>query len=720
MVLNERPSKRMKRRVSADLYDFLTFPANGDHFSDESVGGEPFRKAVQRFLTNHARLTFPPSLFPSLMTWQILYRIGGLVDGPDPSPAMVTLDIVEEDVTRSRSSVYCDQCRVVGWSAHPVCRKRYHFIIRTASNHMEAYQRPCSRCLHLLQLSEERCKFCNNEITADDLEDWVYSQIEDNTHLLHGIVHSNGYGHLLTLNGREGGSKLLSGSDIMGFWDRLCAALGVRKVSVMDLSKKFGLEYRLLHAITNGCSWYGNWGYEFGTGSYALTQDLYQKAVNTLANMPLSNLLFQDRGARSRLQCVISLYQSLAHTELVTIKDLFSFLVTLIRDFRTATRTTSNHLESTGTCSVLCAWTRNDVESVQEALIKVLLASAASGGPKWLSRRALKGAVCRGVPSPELLDYSLKHLGGKSAPNGMIVRSRCNPVSSGVEFRLDAVENAVNANSSYPSEELVISDIKFLFDSIIHPDRMVSYRPNTMRKRVADSARKLLDCKQFVKDYKPGKMVVELPSSIRLWCHVELSDQPKDDPTPPPELIVLPLNATVADLKDEATNAFQEVYAMFKRFQVEELLEYGSIVKDNLTLKFLLGTSGSVRVLGKCPAKHGLNRFRMERGTETWKVDCQCGAKDDDGERMLACDICGVWQHTRCAGIDNSYALPTKFVCLRCITSYRKEAKKMPNPAVAVEEAKSPCKPNTSCREEVVGTDNPAVACKMPVNFGVR
>lgn len=116
MVVNERPTKRMKRRISADLYNFLKFPDADDLRCDESDAGDPFRKTVQRFLTNHARLIFPPSLFPSLMTWQILFRIGELVDGSDLSTAMVTLDIVEEDVTRSRSSVYCDQCRVVGES----------------------------------------------------------------------------------------------------------------------------------------------------------------------------------------------------------------------------------------------------------------------------------------------------------------------------------------------------------------------------------------------------------------------------------------------------------------------------------------------------------------------------------------------------------------------------------------------------------------------------
>ncbi|KAI4324030.1 hypothetical protein L6164_023598 [Bauhinia variegata] len=720
MVVNERPSKRMKRRVSADLYDFLTFPAAGDSCCDG--GGEPFRKAVQRFLSNHARLTFPPSVFPSLMTWQIMFRIGGLVDGPDLSPAMVTLDIVEEDVTRSRSSVYCDQCRVVGWSGHPVCRKRYHFIIRAAaSNPIDSYQRPCSRCGNVLQLSEQRCKWCSYLITVDDLEDWVYLQIEGNTHLLHGVVHSNGYGHLLTLNGREGGSKLLSGSDIMGFWDRLCGALSVRKVSVMDLSKKYGLEYRVLNAITSGCSWYGNWGYEFGTGSYALTQDAYQEAVNTLSNMPLSSFLFQGRGPRNRLQSVISLYQSLAETELLTIKDLFSFLLNVIHEFhKPLTTSAAKHHESLSTCNILCAWTRDDVEGVQQSLMKVLAAAAAAASDgKWVTRRALKGALSRGIASPELLDYSLKHLGGKLTSNGMVVRSKCNPVTSAVEFRLEPlgiVKNGFNANSSYPSEEQVISDLRFLCDSIVHPDKMANYRPRIMRKRVADSARKLLDCKQFMKVYGPHKMVEELPAAIRLWCYVELSDQPKDDPSPPPELVVLPLNATVADLKREATNAFQDVYAMYKRFQVEELLEYGS-VSDSITVKLLLGTGGSVKIQGKCSSKHGLNRFRMERGTETWKVDCLCGAKDDDGERMLACDTCGVWQHARCAGIDDADAIPSKFLCMRCVNSYREEARKVPD---SNGETNKACKPSTSCRGEAVAAGNPAMACNMAVNFGVR
>lgn len=73
-----------------------------------------------------------------------------------------------------------------------------------------------------------RCVTCKYEMEGEDLEDWPYVRLEDPTHCLHGVVHANGYGHLLRVNGREGGSKYLTGCDIMGFWDRICKMLHVR------------------------------------------------------------------------------------------------------------------------------------------------------------------------------------------------------------------------------------------------------------------------------------------------------------------------------------------------------------------------------------------------------------------------------------------------------------------------------------------------------------
>ncbi|XP_058089983.1 PHD finger protein At1g33420 isoform X2 [Magnolia sinica] len=517
-----------------------------------------------------------------------------------------------------------------------------------------------------------RCKSCHYEITADDLEDWMYHQLEATTHLLHGVVHTNGYGHLLRVNGREGGSKFLSGCDIMDFWDRLCKMLRVRKISVMDVSKKYGLEYRLLHAITNGHPWYGNWGYEFGAGSYALTANAYQKAVNAISTMPLAPFFTHTRAPPTHLQDVVAFYWSLSERRLATVRDLFCFVMGLLHDAHKqaaglACKNSGSH------AVVLDRWVAGDIERVEHAMIKVLLAVGTSS---WVTWRALRGAVCRAGP-PELLDYCLKGLGGKSF-DGKVVHTRCNPETNVVEYRVEGENNALRNISGTPilpsqkvvSEDKLLRDLKFLYGALLHPETMLSCMPQAMQELAHSSAVKLLDCKQFVKDYDSGLSKVPSPFFIRVSCQVELVDQPKDYTAPPPELIVLPITATVTDLKIEATKAFQEAYVLFKRFQALELLDYGNV--DNGTrVKFLVGMVGTVRVRGRCLGNNGLHQFRMERGTESWTVDCTCGAKDDDGERMLACDSCGVWQHTRCAGIHDFDTVPSKFVCKRCGKSSR-------------------------------------------------
>ncbi|XWS41215.1 hypothetical protein CRYUN_Cryun17cG0061600 [Craigia yunnanensis] len=515
-----------------------------------------------------------------------------------------------------------------------------------------------------------RCKSCSHVTTTDDVEDWICHQLEDTTHLLHGVIHSNGYGHLLRVNGREGGSRVLSGCHIMDFWDRLCKTLSVRKVSVMDVSKKYGLEYRLLHAITKGHTWYGDWGYEFVAGSFALTSDAYKSAVETLSSLPLS--IFLPQGfipPSTRLQDIISFYQSFSKCELENIKDLFCFLMRLIHDaHKYSSRVEDATCKKPRTSGVL-SWSRADVVRVEEAMFRVLRAVS---GSNWVSYRALRGAVCRVAPPP-LLDHCLMELGGKMAVEGMVVNARYNPDSGALEYRLEPQNLSLTTTcndscvANYPpSEEVLKQDLKFLYEFMLHPQTGLSYGPDLTRNLTISSAEKLLDCKQFVKDYKHEKLSSGNGVMVCLLCQLELVDQSGEiAPHPPAELVVLPENATVSDLKVEASKAFQEVYLAFRRFQAEELLGYDG-VEDSTQVKLLLGSTESVRVRGRCLGKNGLNKFRVERGIETWTVDCICGANDDDGERMLACDVCGVWQHTRCSGINDSEAVPAKFVCYRC------------------------------------------------------
>lgn len=204
---------------------------------------------------------------------------------------------------------------------------------------------------------------------------------------------------------------------------------------------------------------------------------------------------------------------------------------------------------------------------------------------------------------------------------------------------------------------------------------MHAYKPNSMQRAACRSAAKLLDCKQFVKCYDDtvkcyddttSRIMSSNPLMLSIWCHVELVSQPKDYTAPPPELLVLPVTATVADLKLQAMEAFQETYLIFQKFQAEQLVDYED-VDDPANVRILLGGNGSIKVRGRCVGDETrLGQYRMERGLENWIVDCACGAKDDDGERMLACDSCGVWQHTRCAGISDLDKVPVKFICRKC------------------------------------------------------
>ncbi|WJZ94589.1 hypothetical protein VitviT2T_013431 [Vitis vinifera] len=97
---------------------------------------------------------------------------------------------------------------------------------------------------------------------------------------------------------------------------------------------------------------------------------------------------------------------------------------------------------------------------------------------------------------------------------------------------------------------------------------------------------------------------------------------------------------------------------MFKRFKAKELVGHAG-VDESTWLKLLLGSIGIVEVRGIFHGKNGLSRFRMERGLDKWMVDCSCGAKDDDGERMSPHDWCGVWNHSWCTEILD-YCSPCK------------------------------------------------------------
>lgn len=94
----------------------------------------------------------------------------------------------------------------LGWGTHTICNKKYHFVLPSKETMVAASSSSNSKSMLSLRLME--------------LEG----------HILHGVFHSNGFGHLLCLNGLEMGNSL-PGYLLMDFWDRLCNALKARLAS---------------------------------------------------------------------------------------------------------------------------------------------------------------------------------------------------------------------------------------------------------------------------------------------------------------------------------------------------------------------------------------------------------------------------------------------------------------------------------------------------------
>lgn len=93
-----------------------------------------------------------------------------------------------------------------------VCNKKYHFIL--PSKNMVAALLNCEG---------------DNDAVKSNL-------VELQSHILHVAFHSNGFGHLLCVNGVEMGSDL-TGYQIMDFLDRLCIALHARLAFLLYIYK---------------------------------------------------------------------------------------------------------------------------------------------------------------------------------------------------------------------------------------------------------------------------------------------------------------------------------------------------------------------------------------------------------------------------------------------------------------------------------------------------
>ena len=157
------------------------------------------------------------------------------------------------------------------------------------------------------------------------------STIFDSTrHRLHGILHANGFGHLLRVNGREGGSQSHTGYQLVILWDALCQGLRARKVTTEDVSSKVGMELRILYAAAYGFTWYGNFGYEFGRGPYNTSKDRWLAAMHMIQATSLAHLLHDFEGVEEGVPAVVKRYRLPIGQGAARVKDLGSLLYRLL------------------------------------------------------------------------------------------------------------------------------------------------------------------------------------------------------------------------------------------------------------------------------------------------------------------------------------------------------------------------------------------------------
>lgn len=112
-------------------------------------------------------------------------------------------------------------------------------------------------------------------------------------------------------------------------------------------------------------------------------------------------------------------------------RDLFCYITDRLHDVHKQSRLATSEKDTSS--MILCAWTKEDTELAECAMVKVLRAVGVS---RWVARRALRGATSKAVEPLELLDYCLNGLAGKTTDDGLVVAIRCNDKTSTVEYRL--------------------------------------------------------------------------------------------------------------------------------------------------------------------------------------------------------------------------------------------------------------------------------------------
>ncbi|XP_020575908.1 PHD finger protein PERSISTENT TAPETAL CELL 1 [Phalaenopsis equestris] len=570
------------------------------------------------------------------------------------SAAGLKLFVVEEIVGMS-SHRQCYYCRSVGWGNHMICNKRFHFVLPSKDS------------------ATEQTEGLTIEVNGSTMRPKL--RMEAEKHLLHGILHFNGFGHLIRINGFEGGSEFTSGHQIMNLWDRICKELQVRQVSLTDVARKRTMELRLIHGLAYGEPWFQRWGYKFGHGSYGITEQMYQRSLHALRSFPLPLLIppICCTIADVDILTIVTKYQSISPKVLKTLGDLFNYMLELkaklpyetkVLDFRSIMEAAS------------CRWSMRRVEMAAQVIVEELKRS----GYRWVTRQEVRDAARIYIGDTGLLDFVLKSLGNHIVGN-YIVRRAVNPVTKVLEYCLQDISPAfprtLNVSSSNSGQNIprfqitefqINKDLLHLYKYLLMSDQPHSTTTTLFSSAIPLAVNILLDTKHLIKDYSVNfsHHANTDPEHISVTCVARLRNTLYRD-LQPNEVMRIPINRTVGDLKREVEGYYRNTYWGLRNFAADLVVienENGRELCDKDLVVGLVKIDGGVVVVEG--SKNGGDGEIMFECGKRGNVDCLCGAKEEDGERMVSCDICEVWQHSRCVRIPDEEEVPSVFFCGRC------------------------------------------------------
>ncbi|KAF3432045.1 hypothetical protein FNV43_RR26784 [Rhamnella rubrinervis] len=591
-------------------------------------------------------------------------------------PLHILLFVVEQHIDDDASQLnrHCKQCHYVGWGHNIICNKKYHFLLLSKDHTMV---QACLNCKGNNYKYDSAGNYNNN----NNIGKTCSLEVESQGHVMHGVFHSNGFGHLLCVNGVEKGSEL-AGYQIIEFWDRLCSGLRARKVSLNDFSKKGGMELRLIHGVAYKEPWFGRWGYKLERGTYCVTQEMYHKAIEALQGMPLYLLIHHLGPTNHELPLIFTRYQTLSDHCLVTMGDLFQFMLDLKTRLPKENSPGSSSSYNTGFLveTSTCRWSPKRVETATKVIVEALKRARF----RWVSRQEVRDAARAYVGDTGLLDFVLKSLGNHIVGNYLVRRS-LNPVTKVLEYCLEDISNVLPIqegnnllmmnNNNFKVKAMcrvtrfqVMKDMFYLYKSILKDPKLSTGILNAIPVAV----RIILDSKYLVKEYCFGDISMKV-DEFGVFCTVMIKNNEDVEhglvkpPLQPYEYITVRNNATIDELKLEVERNFREIYWGLKSFVVEPITNLNDA--KGMDLAFGVVEAGQKLVFeGRINKERAIvNEELYECGARNYAVDCTpCGAKDDDGERMICCDICEIWQHTRCVGIPITEGVPHIFLCSRC------------------------------------------------------